>query len=480
MAANLFAVKWGQKAKITVVESPDIGIIGVGEGSTPTLKRFFRLIDVEESQWMPECHATYKVNIRFAGWSPKASRADYSHPFTTQVDTFTTRAFMVNCRTRRLGLDSHCAAEDFLLNGVLANQGKGPLTPEHFPFQMEYGYHFNSHLLGEFLKNLGKKRGVHYIKANVTGIETHPNGDIRSLTTDRGEKLEAAWFVDCSGFASVLMQKALNVNFRSYKDNLFNDSAVVFPTPCGPELPVETRSIAMKFGWRWSIPLTSRVGNGYVYSSSFTSPEQAELELRDAIGAPESDDLVRHLKMRVGQLDVHWKNNCIGLGLSQGFIEPLEATALYIVQVSIERFIALFEDGEYSARYRDDYNKEIKLRFELIRDYIVAHYKLNTREDTDYWRANRDNNHLSDRLVNLLQHWYRREDMERCFEEYEAMSPFNRTSWHCLLSGYGAFPPVAKNQPGQGDLYLEQNIKGFLSGCSLNFSSHQHNLDSLK
>ena len=152
MAANLFAQKWADKnVSISLIESPDIGIIGVGEGSTPTLKRFFDIIDVAERDWMPACNATYKVNIRFKDWSPQSGIESYSHPFTSQVDTFTSRSFHVNTRTRRLGLDTHVVPEDFFINGVLAQQGKGPVTPENFPFKMEYGYHFDSALLGQFL-----------------------------------------------------------------------------------------------------------------------------------------------------------------------------------------------------------------------------------------------------------------------------------------------------------------------------------------
>ena len=185
MAASLFAKQWlgkqdqAQAVNITLVESPDVSIVGVGEGSTPTLKRFFQMLDVPESAWMARCNATYKINIRFDGWSPKSGINSYSHPFTSQVDTFTSRAFIVNSRTRRLGLNTHTQPDDFILNGVLAKQGKGPLTPDNFPFQMEYGYHFDSHLLGEFLTELATSKGVNHLKAHIAGVNRHANGDRR-------------------------------------------------------------------------------------------------------------------------------------------------------------------------------------------------------------------------------------------------------------------------------------------------------------
>lgn len=477
MAANLFVKKWSsEKVQVTLVESPDVGIVGVGEGSTPTLKRFFEMIDVEESQWMPRCNATYKVNIRFDGWSPKSGINSYSHPFTSQVDTFISRPFTVNCRTRRLGLATHTQPEDFFLNGLLAKQGKSPVAPDNFPFKMEYGYHFDSHLLGAFLAELAVERGVVHRREHIIAAQRKDNGDIVSIQTKNGEAIVGDFFIDCSGFAAILMQKTLGVNFNSYKDNLFNDSAVVMPTPIDEVIPVETVSTALSAGWCWKIPLKNRFGNGYVYSSDFISEDYAETELRSHLQCLDNDTEAKHLKMKVGRLDKQWSHNCMGLGLTQGFIEPLEATALHLVQVSIEFFIERFEAGDFSNKHQDEYNTKMAERFDRVRDYIVTHYKLNTRDDSDYWRANRENTHLSDSLSQLLDVWFKREDLSKEIERQNLSTHFNTMSWHCLLAGYGAFPPLADNQPGQGDLYLEQNVQHFLQGCALNFSSYKNNL----
>ena len=480
MAANLFARKWATKdIQITLIESPEVGIVGVGEGSTPTLKRFFQMLDVAESEWMPQCNASYKLNIRFAGWSPQSGIDSYSHPFISQLDTFTQRAFFVNCRTRRLGLATHTQPDDFLLNGVLAKHNAGPQTPANFPFRMEYGYHFDSHLLGEFLARLAKKHGVMHKQAKIVNVTKHANGDIASLVTDCNENIDADWFVDCSGFASILMQGHLGVKFNSYKNNLFNDAAVVMPTDMSADIPVETTSIAIKHGWCWKIPLTQRFGNGYVYSSDFIGPEQAETEFRQHLGMLDSAQSCRHLNMKVGTLERHWQNNCIALGLAQGFIEPLEATALHLVQISIEMFIDKFESGGFSRLQQKEYNEAVADRFSRVRDYIVAHYKLNTRNDSDYWRENRENTHLSDSLLQLLDVWYRRDDLEKEIQRQNLENHFGTLSWHCLLAGYGAFPPLADKQPGSGDLYQEQNIQPFLQGCALNFMPHRENLQRL-
>ncbi len=480
MAANLFAKKWApDQVAVQLIEAPDIGIIGVGEGSTPTLKRFFQMLEIEDADWMPRCNATYKVSIRFSGWSPASGVADYSHPFLSQLDTFTQNPFVQNCRNRRLGVDVHTRPGDFFINGVLAQQGKGPKTPDNFPFRMEYGYHFDSGLLGQYLAELAVTRGVTHSRARIVDVQRTGAGDIAALVTDAGEQIEADFFIDCSGFASVLMQKTLGVRFNSFKSNLFNDAAVVMPTPIGEDIPVETLSTALANGWCWKIPLTNRFGNGYVYSSDFISPDAAETELRTLLGTLDSEQPARHLKMKVGQLEKHWHRNCLALGLSQGFIEPLEATALHLVQICIELFISKYQEGNFGPALRDEFNSKITERFERVRDYIVAHYKLNTRDDSDYWKANRDNMQLSDSLRHILDVWYRRGDLTGEIERQKIESHFGTLSWHCLLAGYGAFPPFSREQPPNADFYRDRGVESFLRGCGLNFASHRQNLARL-
>jgi len=480
MAANLMASRWGdRRARITVVESPEIGIIGVGEGSTPSLRHFFRKIGVDEAAWMKACNATYKLNIRFEDWSPASGIAAYSHPFFSRIDTFNERAFYVNCMTRRLGLDVTTLPDRFLLNGVLAAQGKGPLAPPNFPFDIEYGYHFDAALLGRFLANHAMSRGVQRIEATLRNAELNSEGDIVAVRGDDGLRVAGDLFVDCTGFRSLLLQQELGVPFRRFSDNLFNDAAVVIPTaaPARALLPVQTVSRALSAGWSWHIPLTNRVGNGYVYSAAFLSADKAEAELRRALGLRADEGEARHLTMKVGQVERHWHRNCLALGLAQGFIEPLEATALHLVQVSIESFMTCFEEGQFTALHQSRFNQDIVERFERVRDYIVAHYKLNTRADSDYWRANRDNEHLSDALGTLLQAWFDRADIAKEIARTQGASHFSAASWHCLLAGYGAFPPIAPNQPGTGDLYQEGRIEHFLHACASNFSSHATCLD---
>jgi hypothetical protein len=480
LAANLLVKQCPtDQVKVWLIESPDVGIIGVGEGSTPTLKRFFELIDVPENEWMPKCNATYKVGIQFHDWSPKSGVNSYRHPFISKTDVFTQRAFEVNCLTRRLGLDTHTNPEDFLINGVLAKYNKGPLTPDNFPFDIQYGYHFDSGLLGQFLSDLAKKRGVTHIAKTISNVHTHPDGSIASLRLDDGHEVKGDFFIDCTGFKGMLIQKTLGVTFNSYGKNLFNDAAVVMPTKVTETIPCETYATALSAGWCWKIPLQNRFGNGYVYSSNYISAEQAEKEFRQHIGMLDSDNECRHLKMQVGQVEKHWEKNCLALGLSQGFIEPLEATALHLVQICTEMFISKFVEGNHSNHYQDEFNQFARLRFDKVRDYIVAHYKLNTRDDSAYWRDNRDNQHISASLAQLLDKWFKREDLSAEVKRQNISMHWDSISWHCLLAGYGAFPSIAENQPGKGDHYVEQDIASFLQRCLLNFDSHSNNLKSL-
>ncbi|MEP4890068.1 MAG: tryptophan halogenase family protein [Aliiglaciecola sp.] len=476
LAANLMAKQWHDKnIEVNVIEAPDIGTIGVGEGSTPTLKRFFEIMDIPESEWMPACHATYKVNIRFEHWSPESNIESYSHPFISQLDTFSERPFYANCFGRRMGNDVCTSSDRFLFNGWLAKHNLSPVTPNNFPFQIEYGYHFDSACLGRFLQKHAMSLGVRHHALKVQNVELHADGSIARLHTDNEQIIEADFFVDCSGFRSLLLQGALGVKFKDFSNNLFNDSALVIGTKPLQKIPVETVSTALSNGWAWRIPLKNRTGNGYVYSSQHISKDDAEIELRQHLGLLDSDIEARHLKMRVGQVAEHWSKNCIAIGLAQGFIEPLEATALHLTQISVEMFIDNFEKGHFSNQFQNDYNKEMSERFERIRDYIVAHYKLNSRQDSEYWRENRDNMALSESLLLILDTWYKKNDLSKELVRQGINQHFGATSWHCLLAGYGVFPKLNKGATQQTvtpptDYFEENQIEQLFSGCILNFA----------
>ena len=486
MTALIMAKHWRDKAvAITVIESPEIGIIGVGEGSTPTLKRFFQELEISEAEWMPRCHATYKVSIRFNGWSPATAGHSYSHPFVSQLDTFSERAFYHNCLSRRQGQAVATSPEHFLFNGYLANAGLAPVTPESFPFRIEYGYHFDSTLLGQFLKEKAIALGVEHLPLTVERALQHPDGRIKAVQTSTGREIIGDLFVDCSGFRALLMRQTLAVAFEPFASNLFNNAAVVLPTPAQLELPTETKATALPHGWTWQIPLQHRTGNGYVYSDAFTDKSSAEHELREHLGLLDADIEARHLTMNVGQLSEQWSKNCLAIGLSQGFIEPLEATALHLVQTAVETFIEDYQQGNFTDRYQQRFNKSVRQRFDSTRDYIVAHYKLNTRNDTEYWRANRDNKQLSQSLNQIMNAWFNLEDLQQVLTQQQRESMFGNISWHCLFAGYGVFPALsgsaitAKNANTADQLIL-QGIPELFNGCRLNFNNQARLFDTRK
>jgi hypothetical protein len=479
MTANAMIDRWaGNGVSLSLVESPDIGTVGVGEGSTPRLKQFFDAIGIRESEWMPKCNATYKNGISFANWSTKVGFERYFHPFPSQTDRQTATAYYFNTYARRQGIDLHAHPDRFFLAAKLAENRQGPKPDANFPFVVEYGYHFDANLLGEFLRARAVARGVTHVQAKVVQVRQTPDGDISELLADSGQTISGDFFVDCSGFRSQLLQQTLQVPFRSFAANLFNDSAVVLPTEQSANIGSQTVSTAMKYGWAWEIPLTHRIGNGYVYSSAYCPADDAETELRTALGLLQSDIPARHLKMKVGRVDYHWYRNCLGIGLSQGFIEPLEATALNLVCNTVDDFITTVESHGLAGDGRDAFNARINQGFENVRDYIVAHYIVNSRSDTDYWRQNGANKNVSVALRQILEIWKTGQSMSQEIERLKIPTSYSAMSWYCLLGGYGIYPEIRQG-PADNAAASKVNmtdIDEFVRRCAMNFRSQNEQL----
>ena len=478
MTANLLQKKWRHHGiQISVVESPDIGIIGVGEGSTPLLKEFFDSLEVSESEWMPRCNATYKNGISFIDWSTVPGYESYFHPFPCSLD-FATFGFLYKyTELRRKGVDVLAHPNRFSLMAGLTERKLAPLPAENFPFHFQYGYHFDSVLIGKFLREKAKESGVSHIEATVEKVEQESDGSIKSLALNTGQILSGDFFVDCSGFASILLQKTLKVPFLSFAENLFNDSAVAIPTDIETEIPAETLSTALSNGWAWKIPLTNRFGNGYVFSSKYCSPDEAETELRSHLNILESDVEARHLKMKVGRVQETWAKNCVAVGLSQGFIEPLEATALQFVYSTIEQFSQAIEEGNFSEKNRDEFNERMNANFEGVRDYIVLHYKTNSRSDSQYWIDNRENQKISNNLRAMIECWYAIEDTQAALTRLNIGNYYSQRSWTCLLAGVGVFPKqenlVSPDEEKAGKAMEDlKYVDDFIKGSSMNFKSH--------
>ena len=477
MAASLLDHAWTQHgSQIVLIESSEIPTVGVGEGSTPYMKEFFRLLGIDESEWMPHCSATYKCGISFPRWSVDSGNSSYFHPFFSQLDLKSGEAFFHNCGLRRRGTKVAAHPDDFFVAAQLARECRAPIPSTPMPFEPDYAYHFDAGKLGQFLKERAISRGVDHIIDNVDDVSLATSGDIKGLQTRDHGFLSGDLFIDCSGFAGLLINKTLRETFQSYENNLFNDRAVAIPTPLDTtsDIPSETTSTALSSGWAWRIPLSSRFGNGYVYSSAFLSPEEAENELRAHIGTQANGMEARHLRMRIGRVNNHWSKNCLAVGLSQGFIEPLEATALMLVQFTVQQFIQQYENDSVGSRLAC--NDNINFAFDGIRDYIVAHYHLNTRTDSEYWIANRDNQNISDHLRAILRSWDDGLDFEATLTEHAKSLVYLRPNWYCILAGMGRFPQQLKAAGGATQIAPVDRIRSYCATTARQFPKHRDRL----
>jgi hypothetical protein len=482
MTALIFARAWlGRGVEITVLESPAVPIIGVGEGSTPWLRGFFDSLGIEESEWMPACHATYKCGITFAEWSTRPGFTRYFHPFASMLDNLTMTQFVHNVEARVNGADVYAHPDRFFIAARLAAGRQAPKPAENFPFDVWHGYHFDATLLGQFLHRKAVERGVRYQSCHVTHATLDAKGDIASVHTSAGETISADLFVDCTGFAGVLIDKTLNTPYVSFADNLFNDAAVAIPSPMDGSIPSETVSTALSNGWAWRIPLTSRYGNGYVYSTQFCSADAAETELRRHLGLLDSDVSARHLKMKIGRVTQHWHRNCLAIGLSGGFIEPLEATALLFIQQTAAAFVEFVERGDLGERAHEQFNQQVNEHFEGTRDYIVTHYKTNTRQDTDYWRANAANLNLSDNLKKIYSAWMTGKSIAAGVGQQMIGRGYPVFSWYSIMAGMGVFPDThSLRAPTSAQARFSMaEIDNLLDRSAANYPDHRHALAAI-
>ena len=492
MAASLIHKAWASKGtEILLIESDVINKIGVGEGSTPSLRLFFKHLGISEKEWMPKCNATYKCGISFPGWTSKtdpayANSPAYIHPFYSKADWKTGNAFMYNARLRRDGLDVKAHPDDYWVQSYLAKHFKAPIAAQPLRDEMDYGYHFDSALVGNFLKDRLLSHGVKHLIDTVDDVNLDVDGGISSLITKCNGELSADLFLDCTGFAAQLIRKSLNVDFVDYSDCLFNDRAIAIQSPidCQQDIPSQTTSTALSCGWAWSIPLSNRYGNGYVYSSKYISDEDAETELREHIGPSSDNSSARLIKMRLGRLTHHWHKNVLAVGLSQGFIEPLEATALMLIQHTVESFIQRYEDMAISQSalitQQATYNTQLNEVFESIKDYIVAHYRLNSRTDSQYWCDNRENTNNSTRLNALITAWHTKGgNFEAELDKHNAEITYFAPSWYCLFAGKGHFPASLTEPTSDIKVAPTSDIKKYCEQVSKQFYSHNQQLEKV-
>lgn len=475
MAANILAYSF-QKTDVTIslIESPDVGIIGVGEGSTPALRNFFDLLNIKESDWMPACNATYKTGIRFNDWSTVKGYESYFHAFPSTLDQHTQKSFFYNAQLRATGIDLAANPSDFYLAAKVSEQNKSPIANDNFPFEVDYAYHFDANLLGKYLKKVAVSSGVNHIVDHVTDVKLSKDNNIEAVTLKNSQQIEGDFFVDCTGFKGVLINKLPDIEFVSYGDELHNDSAIAISTPLEANtIGAQTESTALKYGWAWKIPLTNRYGNGYVYSSKYITKKAAEQEFKTHLNMANVEQEVRHLSFKLGRNNKHWQNNCLAVGLSQGFIEPLEATALLLIQQTVGKFVDAYQQGCLTNKFQDKFNQQINADFDGIKDYIVLHYTLNSRQDTAYWQDNSTHlQSMAPRLQKLLKGWQSGLDISQLVIKLGLQEYYPIPSWYAILAGYGYFPSMLKTPDAKHKTHGLHETKEFLRRCLLNYPNY--------
>lgn len=406
---------FGDSISVTLVESPNVPRIGVGEATVPTLRTTFAFLGMEEEDWMPKCNGAFKSAVKLVNWrKPAPGKKDhvYFHPFFTvpepSIATFE-RPFHARYATGfslpHFWLQRHLAGDPSVPEtygeAAMALQRLCELNkaPKPLPGSGEgdpryrYAYHFDAALIAKYLRELATGRGVKHMEADVTNVVLNAQGHIEKLNTKQGVDITGDLFLDCTGFRGLLINKALGEPFVGENNYLLCDSAVALPARNDPEnesLRPYTTANAMGDGWIWEIPLYHRDGTGYVYCSQTTTPDKAEQTLRNFTGSRAYDIDANHIKMRVGYTKRSWVKNCVSVGLSSCFVEPLESTTIALIEYELALLLLHFPDSDFDERRMGRYNDLMYSAYEDLRDFIVMHYCLTNRDDTEFWRAVRE------------------------------------------------------------------------------------------
>jgi glycine/D-amino acid oxidase-like deaminating enzyme len=445
-----WAPSTGRDVKITVIESPEIGTIGVGEATVPTLKATLRLLNISEAEFMQRTDATFKLGIWFHDWNrdeqnqPRA----YLHPFTGGL---TLGGLHPGFGFKRYGLPNRKTTDQDFVRAIshareAVDGMRGPRALSGPPFRgaLQYAYHIDAGKFAEFLREVCVARGVSHVRDNVVDVKLDERGYIASLQLKEGGEWPVELVIDCTGFRGLLINQALGEPFESYSDYLLNDRAIPVPIAHDNAQKIEsvTTSTALEAGWSWRIPLHSRVGTGYVYSSAFKSDDEALEEYRRFLGSRANGADPRVIKMRVGRTRRSWVNNCVAMGLSSGFVEPLESTAIMSVELQTRWLLYYLPTTDFEAPLRDQFNNVCERLYDEIRDFLCIHFSQSGRDDTPYWRAVRQEAKKSDVLDYQLRLWKNAlpgpTDMRR-------NTVFSHWSVSCLLMGKDFYQNAALN-----------------------------------
>ena len=419
--------------RIRLIESEDIGTVGVGEATIPPIRNFLEMLRIDENDFVRKTQATFKVGIEFVDWTRPGDR--YMHPFGqfgADIEGVPFHQFFL----RSFALGQLRDIEPFSLTAVAARQGRfAPAQAATFPLNhWTYAYHFDASLVAGYLRACAERQGVQRTEGKVVKVALQdPDGRIEAVTLDNGERIAADFFIDCSGFRALLIGEALGVAYQDWSHWLPCNRAVAVASENTGRLDPYTRSSARSAGWQWQIPLQHRTGNGYVYASNGISDDEAATTLLDNLGGAAIGE-PRFIPFTTGRREVFWRKNCVSLGLAAGFMEPLESTAIHLVQTGIAKLLALFPDKQMNAIEIDEYNRLMGSTFDQIRDFLVLHYKATERDDSELWNYCR-NMKIPASLQHKLGLFSGRGRIFRYEDEL-----FSVTSWVAVLLGQGIWP----------------------------------------
>ncbi|KGK00999.1 tryptophan halogenase family protein [Thalassotalea sp. ND16A] len=427
--------------QVTLVESPNIPIIGVGEGTWPTLRTTLQNLGVDEGEFMRECDATFKQGSQFVNWAetPEKDKSEsYYHPLSAVFHSsydFNLAPYWLLGKAGDKNYDKAVASQSHV-----CDLGLGPkkiTTPAYDAIQ-NYSYHLNANKFAGFLaKHSTAKLGVKQIKANVTDVNLDNDGYIVSVDTDTAGTINADFFVDCSGAKALLINGALDIDWLKIDDVLFNDTAIAMQVPYeSADTPIATHTIATahEAGWTWDIGLHNRRGVGYVYSSDYTSDERAEQVLRDYAGPMSTGIEIRKIPLNLGYREKFWHKNCVAIGMSAAFIEPLEASAIFLVEAGANMLADQFPRTIDAMQYVEQkYNTTFRLRWDKSVDFVKLHYCISKRQDTPYWLDNCKPESIPATLKQRLGHWKSHPPTKYDFDY--AYEPFVLDSYLFVLYG---------------------------------------------
>jgi len=439
------------KCQITLVESADLGTIGVGEATVPPLVAYLRMIGVDEDDFMTQCNATYKLGIKFSGWNNGAAGGDsFWHPFGPNGGSPDGLPLFHHwLREHQAGREPAPYAA-FSPQMVLGEMNRAPRSLTQGSIvtsQGAYAFHLDAKAFANYLMRLATWRGVQHLTDDVSEVTLDDAGDIETVRTKKGRTLSADLYIDCSGFAGLLIEQALGDKHLDWSRYLLCDRAVVLQVPNeGPMTPY-TRSTALSAGWAWRIPLAQRTGSGYVYSSHFTSAEDAESELVAHMGQDRARVKPGHLNMRIGRRENFWVRNCVAVGLAAGFLEPLESTGIFMIQKGLELLLDHFPNRDFTPALAREYNARMGRVYEEMRDFILLHYLLNQREEP-FWKASRSVL-VPPSLAHTLDYYDR-----TGLTNWEHPTLFHDPSFYAIATGMGRLPRTGHAMAAYADSAL--------------------------